>query len=442
MSFYYYPMDDPNKEPLELYRPGYLHPVIVGNIICPDPSSNSNRPADLPTGYRILHKLGHGGESTVWLAQGLENPERVVSLKIFSAHCFSAAEREASAVRTSMTSPNAVWAKHIIHLLDDFTIRGPNGTHKVHVTDVIMPMKQLLRSRLSAVKKKELVKGLAQGLAHLHRCGIIHGDVHWGNVGCTMPPRFLTASVRNIMRPLKGFYAMTVLPNDPTQQSASLPAYLLSACDMHFCYEWFGGEDPNVGSEARIFDFGNGVYVPRDVKDKVDTAEDIRRACVPPEVAFAYYAIGGSGYPPTIEADIWCLGVTIMRIFSNEPVIEGRGIWNLIAYAMLDGVLPKAWREFWETSLCSNTSPDQVTPGNADDKWDQIREGFEEQNPQADDDDLDGLISLLRRMLALDSASRPSMEQVLADPWLADGSLPKTVDASVAVLPKSLQAQP
>lgn len=75
MSFYYYPMDDPNKEPLELYRPGYLHPVIVGNIICPDPSSNSNRPADLPTGYRILHKLGHGGESTVWLAQGLENPE-------------------------------------------------------------------------------------------------------------------------------------------------------------------------------------------------------------------------------------------------------------------------------------------------------------------------------------------------------------------------------
>ncbi len=149
-----------------------------------------------------------------------------------------------------------------------------------------------------------------------------------------------------------------------------------------------------------------------------------------------------------------------MRIFSNEPVIEGRGIWNLIAYAMLDGVLPKAWREFWETvpslraqigmylflqfnkSLCSNTSPDQVTPGNADDKWDQIREGFEEQNPQADDDDLDGLISLLRQMLALDSASRPSMEQVLADPWLADGSLPKTVDASVAILPKSLQAQP
>ncbi len=105
----------------------------------------------------------------------IDRLRRVVSLKIFSAHCFSAAEREASAVRTSMTSPNAVWAKHIIHLLDDFTIRGPNGTHKVHVTDVVMPMKQLLRSRLSAVKKKELVKGLAQGLAHLHRCGIIHG---------------------------------------------------------------------------------------------------------------------------------------------------------------------------------------------------------------------------------------------------------------------------
>ncbi len=43
-----------------------------------------------------------------------------------------------------------------------------------------------------------------------------------------------------------------------------------------------------------------------------------------------------------------------------------------------------------------------------------------QQNPDFDGTDLDCLTSLLRRMLALDSAARPSMEEVIADPWFAD----------------------
>ncbi len=74
-GFIYNQLEDNEKEPLELYRPGYLHPVVVGDIIRPDSSRCPNRPANSPTGYRILHKLGHGGEATVWLAQGLETPE-------------------------------------------------------------------------------------------------------------------------------------------------------------------------------------------------------------------------------------------------------------------------------------------------------------------------------------------------------------------------------
>ncbi len=46
-----------------------------------------------------------------------------------------------------------------------------------------------------------------------------------------------------------------------------------------------------------------------------------------------------------------------------------------------------------------------------------------QQNPDFDGTDLDCLTSLLRRMLALDSAARPSMEEVLADPWFADARL-------------------
>ncbi len=75
-GFVHHQIEEYHREPLLHYRPGYLHPVVVGDIIRPDPSRCPNRPADSPTGYRILHKLGHGGEATVWLAQGVEASSR------------------------------------------------------------------------------------------------------------------------------------------------------------------------------------------------------------------------------------------------------------------------------------------------------------------------------------------------------------------------------
>lgn len=67
---------DPNQlfqEDLELYRPGHFHPVHVKDIIRPDSASSALRSRDAPRGYRILHKLGAGGEASVWLAQELDN---------------------------------------------------------------------------------------------------------------------------------------------------------------------------------------------------------------------------------------------------------------------------------------------------------------------------------------------------------------------------------
>ncbi|TFK78448.1 hypothetical protein K466DRAFT_77982, partial [Polyporus arcularius HHB13444] len=151
-GFIYNQLEDTEREPLELYRPGHLHPVVVGDIIRPESSRCPNRPANSPTGYRILHKLGHGGEATVWLAQGLETPERLVSLKVYSAHCHTAAEREARALRASAATSNVPWSKHVLSLIDSFTIRGSNGIHHTHVSDVVLPMIQA--PQLSACTKK------------------------------------------------------------------------------------------------------------------------------------------------------------------------------------------------------------------------------------------------------------------------------------------------
>ncbi|RDX57043.1 kinase-like protein [Lentinus brumalis] len=415
-GFVYHQIEEYHREPLLHYRPRYLHPVAVGDSIRPDSARCPNRPADAPTGYRILHKLGHGGEATVWLAQGVEaSYRRLVSLKVYSAHCSSAAEREARALSTSMATSNAPWAKHVLFLLDSFIIQGPNGIHHVHITDVVLPIVDA--PPLSAGTKKDLLRGVARGLAHLHRCGYIHGDVHIGNVGCTMPPSFASAPLWEAMRAMYRYEVMMVLPVDPTQSSATLPAYLLSPCALSNCYRDHVDKDPGWCPEARIFDLGNA----RQTADADNVVEDVRWACPPPEAAFAHYALGGREILPTTATDVWCLGAMMTIIFSGMPISQRTGKFRMLDYALLDGVLPPAWRQFWEAD--PKLGPITVTPTESAEEWRKLRQAFMQQNPDFDGTDLDCLTSLLRRMLALDSAARPSMEEVLADPWFADARL-------------------
>lgn len=53
-----------NVEDMRLYKPGGYHPVHFGDTFSTCPDSHHPR-------YRVLHKLGHGSFSTVWLAQDM-----------------------------------------------------------------------------------------------------------------------------------------------------------------------------------------------------------------------------------------------------------------------------------------------------------------------------------------------------------------------------------
>ena len=62
-------------EPMTLYLPGGYHPIVVGDILGP-----SSEPQ-----YRIVHKLGWGAYSTVWLAQKRDSTQAFVSVKVSTA---------------------------------------------------------------------------------------------------------------------------------------------------------------------------------------------------------------------------------------------------------------------------------------------------------------------------------------------------------------------
>ena len=56
LDFYF---ADPGAESPGGYKPGEYHPVHLGDIYCQR--------------YKVIHKLGFGGYSTVWLAHDLKS---------------------------------------------------------------------------------------------------------------------------------------------------------------------------------------------------------------------------------------------------------------------------------------------------------------------------------------------------------------------------------
>jgi len=106
-------------EDVERYRPGGFHPVHIGDM--------------LGEKYKVLHKLGCGGFSTVWLVRDLVD-QRLYALKILAA---DASQIELDIylylMDTAGTHPN------VSTLHNYFTISDPYGSHHCFILSVLGP---------------------------------------------------------------------------------------------------------------------------------------------------------------------------------------------------------------------------------------------------------------------------------------------------------------
>ena len=109
-----------NVEDVEKYTKGGFHPIHLGDTL------KGGR-------YCVLHKLGYGGFSTVWLARD-KFQDRLVSLKVLTAEA-SRLHKELGVLRHLDERVRADPLRaSIIATLDDFTIDGPNSTHLCYVS--------------------------------------------------------------------------------------------------------------------------------------------------------------------------------------------------------------------------------------------------------------------------------------------------------------------
>ena len=156
-------------ENIEDYEPGGLHPTNIGDIF-------NDR-------YKVLHKLGYGGYSTVWLASDSQS-SGYVALKIIRA-AQSEKSTEFEVLMTLESGPAVHPGKrHIASLQTSFKFDGPNGRHLCLVSEVAGPSITEIRSnmptpycRLRANIARNVAKQAAEALDFICSQGLCHGGM-------------------------------------------------------------------------------------------------------------------------------------------------------------------------------------------------------------------------------------------------------------------------
>ena len=153
-----------DTEDLERYAPGGFHPVSLGDVY--------------DERYRVVHKLGAGGFSTVWLARD-DTEQRWVSLKIVVADHSEAFETKHVATQQAALRCGSQANSKLAVEYRRFTIDGPNGRHLCLVLPVLGPsasqLSCYLESRITPRLARKAAYQAAQALANLHAQGLCHG---------------------------------------------------------------------------------------------------------------------------------------------------------------------------------------------------------------------------------------------------------------------------
>lgn len=155
-------------ERLDYYRPGGYHPIQIGDR--------------LQGRYHVVHKLGYGSYSTIWLARD-EKLAKYVALKVGTAE--NGPEEidilgGIPAIALDKADETGFGSDLIPSVLDRFDIDGPNKTHPCLVT---APARCSLAdaseaagfSPLQIPVPRSICAQLAIAVADIHGLGYVHG---------------------------------------------------------------------------------------------------------------------------------------------------------------------------------------------------------------------------------------------------------------------------
>ncbi|KAJ5102655.1 Srpk [Penicillium argentinense] len=381
-------------ERLENYRPGGYHPIQIGDL--------------LHGRYQVVHKLGYGSYSTAWLASD-EKSNKYVAVKVGTAN---ANQKEVDIIST-LTHPHRPPVNHpgkmmVPSILDKFTLHGPNGNHACYVTAPasasLSDAKDGSWIRLFQLDvARSLAAQLVLAVDYVHAQGIVHGDLHLGNILLKVPPNFDRLSPKQLYEK----YGAPELDPVVRQDGNPLPLGV-----------------PKYGIAIVLTDFGEAFSHSKESKYKSCTPLVIR----PPEARFE------PNKPLYFSTDIWTLACTIWSIIAQRPLFEGfLATEDDMTCEHVDtlGVLPCEWWRRWEARRLKFTEDGKPMNRNPFRSWDDRFEDSVQQPrrdsgiPSFDANEKDAIFDMLRPMLSFRPENRPTTKQILESEWMVRWALPE-----------------
>ncbi|KAF8066651.1 kinase domain-containing protein [Lyophyllum atratum] len=383
-------------ENLEQYEPGGYHPVHLGD--------------EFQGRYCIVHKLGFGSYSTVWLARDLQ-ANRFVALKFIIADASEENGETRILHHISTSNPSHPGRRYVTKLLDSFEVRGPNGLHRCLVTEVAGPSIGQAKhvndnNHLPVPIARKVASQCVQGLAFLHSCGVVHGDFHYHNLLFTIPG-FHSWSIEDVYRHFGHPIRRPVKTVDGQALTPAAPHYVVITPDSRPLDDLVLNENCHI----KITDFGEAFHIS-DRKKPTSLGTPISLAA--PEIIFGD-VIG----PPV---DVWSLACTIYEVLGDHVLLDaffGERDEILVEMVSAFGKLPERWwnqwserSEFFEENGAFKSAARSRRPKDLKERLLSIRRNDKEGQRELSGD-LDALRVMLEKMLKYEPKDRVRVEDVV-----------------------------
>ncbi|KAL8813018.1 MAG: hypothetical protein Q9223_007153 [Gallowayella weberi] len=281
-------------ELLDRYHRGGYHPTNIDDEFC------NGR-------YHVVHKLGFGSYSTVWLARD-QSTDRFVALKILVAGVSEVStESRMCEIIEEHRVAKSPGHEYVLQSLHRFYIDGPNGRHMCLVSEpagfsIAVAKEISWKFSFKLHIARAIAAKVILGVQFLHGSGIIHGGGFNDEIFTTAEFKdFSTEQLYQVFSPpeKKPIERLDGEPLDETVPSHAIPYPRIAlACEEV--------TDPTIV----IADFGEAYPIsePR-------TTLNTPLLLCPPEALLHHGTLG-------MPADIWTLACTLVEILGHGTLFE------------------------------------------------------------------------------------------------------------------------